>query len=151
MTLRKQGEVSPDAIRGQLLDFYATDISPQVLIVRRFAQFTAMLSIEQIREMLRTPGVTDSAALRRHLYSRFSSVLVNLLVMLIALPSFLLREPANLLFQSVMCAGMTIPAMIGAAIGMMVQLPGVTPAVSGFMPVLVLIPVALARITFVKT
>jgi lipopolysaccharide export system permease protein len=151
MTLRKQGEVSPDAIRGQLLDFYATDISPQVLIVRRFAQFTAMLSIEQIREMLRTPGVTDSAALRRHLYSRFSSVLVNLLVMLIALPSFLLREPANLLFQSVMCAGMTIPAMIGAAIGMMVQLPGVTPAVSVFMPVLVLIPVALARITFVKT
>jgi hypothetical protein len=110
-----------------------------------------MLSIEQIREMLRTPGVTDSAALRRHLYSRFSSVLVNLLVMLIALPSFLLREPANLLFQSVMCAGMTIPAMIGAAIGMMVQLPCVTPAVSVFMPVLVLIPVALARITFVKT
>jgi hypothetical protein len=34
---------------------------------------------------------------------------------------------------------------------MMVQLPGVTPAVSVFMPVLVLIPVALARITFVKT
>lgn len=151
MTLRKEGAVGPDTIREPMVDFYATDVSPQVLIVRRFGQFTAMLSMEQIRQMLRTPGVTDSSALRRHLYARFSSVLVNLLVMLIALPSFLLREPANLLLQSVQCAVMAVPAMIGAAIGMMVQLPGVTPAVSVFMPVLVLIPVALARITFVKT
>ena len=73
------------------------DISPRVLIVRRFGQFSAMLSMEQIRGMLQTPGVTDAAALKRHLYARFSTVLVNLLVLLIALPSFLLREPGNLM------------------------------------------------------
>lgn len=151
MTLRKDSTVSSDTVRSPAIDLYVTDISPQVLIVRRFGQFTAMLSMEQIREMLGSPGVADEAALRRHLYARFSSVLVNLLVMLIALPSFLLREPANLLLQSVQCAVMSVPAMIGAAIGMMVQLPGVTPAVSVFMPVLVLIPIALARITFIKT
>jgi len=101
--------------------------------------------------MLSTPGVTDEAALKPHLYSRFASALVNLLVLLISLPAFLLRELANLLVQSVICATMSIPAMIGAAIGMMVQLPGIPPGVGVFLPVLVLVPVAMARVTVIKT
>jgi lipopolysaccharide export system permease protein len=152
MMLRTAATASAESAHGaQTIDFLASDISPRVLIARRYGQFSAMLSMDQIREMLQTPGVTDSAALKRHLYARFSAVLVNLLVLLISLPSFLLREPANLMVHSLTCASMSIPAMIGAAIGMMAQLPGVSPAVSVFMPVLVLIPIAMARMSFIKT
>ena len=41
--------------------------------------------------------------------------------------------------------------MIGAAIFMMVQMPGISPTVGVFLPVIVLFPVALGRVTFVRT
>lgn len=141
----------PGAASTQGMDVYPTSITPQVLIVRHHGQFASMLSMEQIRAMLAMPGITDAASLKRHLYSRFAGVMVDLLVLLISLPAFLLREPSNLLIQSVSCAVVSIPAIIGAAIGMMMQLPGIPPAVGVFLPALVLIPVAMARLTTIKT
>jgi lipopolysaccharide export system permease protein len=137
--------------RTEPISLYQTSLSPQVLIVRRYGQFAGMLSLSQIRQMLDTPGIADAPTLQRHQYARFSVVLVNLLVLWITLPCFLLREPSNLLVQTVMCASMAIPGMMGAAIGMMVEMPGIPPAVAVFLPVLVLIPVALARFTYIKT
>jgi lipopolysaccharide export system permease protein len=141
----------PTAAAPEAVDFYPTDLSPEVLTVRHHAVFAQMLSLKQIGRMLRTPGVMDEAALRRYKYSRFSTVLVNVLVLAIALPSFLLREPSNLLVQSVRCAGLGLGGMIGAAIFMMVQLPGISPTVGVFLPVVVLLPVALGRVTFIRT
>jgi lipopolysaccharide export LptBFGC system permease protein LptF len=122
----------------EVIESYRTDLTPQALLVRRYNQFAGMLSLRQIDQMLQTLRTADRDTLLRHYYGRFSSVLVNLLVLALALPCFLLREPANLLRQSVLCAGLTIPATIGAAIGMMVELPGVPPAAAVFMPVIVL-------------
>ena len=41
--------------------------------------------------------------------------------------------------------------MMGAAIGMTVDLPGLAPAAGVFLPVILLIPVAMARWTFLRT
>ena len=82
-----------------------------MLTVRRHGEYAAMLSLRQIKEMLAeelSPSIED--ALNRFRYARFSAVLVNVLVMWLALPTFLLREPANLLRRSIMCAGLSIPA-----------------------------------------
>lgn len=144
-----QGE--PGTGGRQPADFFATDLSPAVLTVRHHVEFAQMLSLRQISRMLRTPGITDEATLKRHKYSRFATVLVNIIVLVIALPSFLLREPSNLLVQSLRCATIAIAAMIGAAIFMMVQLPGIAPAVGVFLPVIVLLPVALGRVTYIRT
>ena len=110
-----------------------------------------MLSLRQISEMLSTPGVAERNTLRRYRFSRFSAVLVNVLVMWLTLPTFLLRQPANLLSRSLLCAGIAIPAMFGAAIFMMIPLPGISPAVGVFLPVIILIPVVLGQWTYVKT
>lgn len=145
------GGRSGEVVQRTPLDFYPSEISPEMLTVRRYSQFAGMLSLEQIGEMLRAPGAKDAPALIRYRFSRFSSVLVNVLVLVITLPSFLLREPANLLRQSVVCAALAIPCMFGAAIGMMADLPGIPAAAGVFLPAIVLIPVALARVTFIKT
>jgi hypothetical protein len=132
-------------------EFPPTDLTPQVLLVRQHAQFASMLSLGQIREMLQMPHVPDRDTLLRYRYSRFSSVLVNLLVLWLALPCFLLREPANLLRQSILAASLAIPATVGSAIGMMVSLPGIAPAASVFLPVVVLMFMCLFPWTFFKT
>ncbi|MCZ6494530.1 MAG: hypothetical protein O6933_10680, partial [Planctomycetota bacterium] len=139
---------------GQPIDMYRTDVTPQVLTMRRYRQYATMLSLKQIREMMSDvggPGVVDTDALVRLWFARYTAVLINMLVLVITLPFFLLREPANLLRQSVLCAGAAIPAMLGALLGLAVDLPGIPPAVGVFLPALVLIPVAMFMVTLIKT
>lgn len=130
---------------------YPTDLSPRALTIRRHAEFAAMLSLRQIEQMLSTPDVVDADLLIRHKYARFAVVLVNLLVMAVTLPSFLLRGPASLLRQSLQCAAIAIPAMLGAGLGMNMNLPGISPAVGVFLPVLILLLLTLARWTYFRT
>ena len=67
------------------------------------------------------------------------------------LPYFLLREPANLLRNSLLCAAMAIPASMGGLLSMAMPLPGISPVMGVFLPVLVLIPVALFMVSTMKT
>jgi lipopolysaccharide export LptBFGC system permease protein LptF len=153
VTLTPEESADPSAGSGRraAIDFVATDLSPEVLLVHRYGQFAAMLNLRQIKQMLETPGVADRDALRRYRYSRFSAVLVNVLVMWLALPTFLVREPVNLLRRTILCAAIAIPALLGAAIFMVMELPGISPAVGVFLPVILLIPIVLARWTYIRT
>lgn len=132
-------------------EIYHTDISPKLLMVRRYNQFASMLSLSQISEMLAVPETTGRDALLRHRYSRFASALSNLLVLGLTLPCFLLREPAKLIRQSLLAASLAVPATIGSAIGMMVDMPGLPPAVGVFLPVIVLALMAMFPWTVLKT
>jgi len=136
------------------LEFFASDLSPRMLLVDRYGQFAAMLSLRQIGEMLATLDESDREdrdLLRRYRYSRFAVVLVNVLVMWLALPTFLVRQPANLMTCALLCAVIAVPTMIGAALFMVLDLPGIVPAVGAFLPGIVLIPVVLAQWTYVKS
>jgi lipopolysaccharide export LptBFGC system permease protein LptF len=152
LVLREQGAPEGGGTRAPgPLDFFPTDLSPEVLIVRRYGEFAGMLSLRQISRMLATPGVADRDTLLRFRYGRFSSVLVTVLVMWMTLPTFLIREPASILVRAMVCAAIGIPAMLGAAIFMVVDLPGISPAVGVFLPVVVLIPIVLAQWTYIRT
>jgi lipopolysaccharide export LptBFGC system permease protein LptF len=138
------------SLSSEPIEFYETDLTPYVLTIRRYNQFAALLSIAQIERLLEL-NVSDSRSLRRFQYSRFASVLVNVLVMVITLPSFLLREPTSLMNRSMTCAALAIGCMMGAAVFMMADIEAIRPAVSVFLPVIVLFPVALARVTTIHT
>ncbi len=140
-----------DLLVGQPIDRYPTDLTPDVLTMRRYRQFATMLSISQIREMLRSPGVVDADALVRFAIARFTTVLINIVVLVMVLPYFLLREPADLLHKSLLCAAMAIPASMGALLGLAMPLPGIPPVLGVFLPVLVLTPVALFMVSTIKT
>ncbi len=142
---------APSLVLAQPIELFATDLTPEALTIRRHGQYGTMLSLSQIATMLEAPGGVDADALVRYRAGRFATVLLNLLVMLITLPFFLLREPANLMLQSVWCAATTVPAMLGALVGMAVELPGIAPTLGAFLPVIILLPISLARVTYVKT
>ena len=119
--------------------------------MRQYRQFAAMLSIKQIKKLLKSGQPEDRDVLVRFRYSRFTTVLINMLLLVITLPFFLLREPANLLRQSLLCAGVAIPAMLGALIGLTMDLPGIASIVEVFLPGLVLIPIAMFQVTLIRT
>ena len=143
-------ELSPRLVR-QSIELFETDLSPDVLNMRQYRQFAAMLSTKQIKKLLKSGQPEDRDMLVRFRYSRFTTVLINMLVLVITLPFFLLREPANLLRQSLLCAGTAIPAMLGALIGLTMDLPGIASIVEVFLPGLVLIPIAMFQVTLIRT
>ncbi len=110
-----------------------------------------MLSLRQIGELIESSRAVDLAMLLRYRYARFAMVFVNLLVLAAALPYFLLREPANLMRQALLCAGLALPTLMGASLGMTMALPGISPALGVFLPVILLVPLAIGRWTFMRT
>jgi hypothetical protein len=83
--------------------------------------------------------------------SRFAVVLLNVLVLMIALPFFLDRLPGGLFLKAIICAGVVLPMYFTAAGIMLVPIPGLSPLLGSALPVLVLLPIAMARIGSVKT
>ena len=98
-----------------------------------------------------TGGGQDQIRLDRVIYGRFSGAIVNLLMLIIAIPFFLVREPANMLQQSLRASIVVIPILIGSLATMTLQLPGLSPGVSTFLPVAVLLPIAIGRIAYLKS
>lgn len=145
------GVTTTSLLVGEPIELYATTVGPRALTMLHYSQYATMLSLGQIREMLRTPGVVDDQALIRFAYSRFTTLLINMLVLVCTVPFFLLREPANLMRQSILCAAVAIPAMMGALLGFAASFPGIPASVSVFLPAVVLIPVAMFMATLIRT
>lgn len=129
---------------------FETDLSPQRLLTRRSLQFAQLLSSAHLTSMASSGGV-DQSRLTRVVFGRYSGAFVNLLVLALALPFFLMREPANMLIQSMKASAVVLPVLIGSIALMSMKLPGLSPAVGAFLPVIVLLPVAFGRVAFLKT
>ncbi len=145
-------EASESAVsRPTRVTSFATDLSPDLLTVRRFSQYTSMLSSAQINEILESTSVHEAGVLIRSSYSRWSVFLVNILIVLVAIPFFMQREPTRLLSRAIMCTVLVVPMYLFVAMFMLVPLPGISPVLGAFLPVIVLLPVAMARFGWIRT
>ncbi len=127
-----------------------TPLDPDAISVRRSAPYAQMLSVAQLRRLERSGGV-DRGTVQRATWGRFATALANLVILVLAMPSFLLREPANLLRQAVSCSALAIAATLLVLVGLTIALPGVPTVVSVFAPVAILAPAALGRLLGVRT
>lgn len=133
------------------LEFWESDLSPRMLLARQSMNFAQMLSVSQLRD-LRNAGDSVDRRLDRAIFGRFAGVLVNLLVPAIVIPFFLLRSPsANMLQQSLKAAAVAIPLLLGSLATMTISLPGLPPAVSTFLPVAILLPLAIGRLAYLRS
>ncbi len=134
------------------IDFIASQLDPNGLLMRRHLEFRQMLSLRQIGDLVEresTRGIEDLIRMR---FGRFSQVLINILSLLITLPFFLIREPKNLLVQAVNCSAVGLTAQIGGAVGVTIGIPIIAPAASVFfIPLLILLPIAVWRMIGVET
>ncbi len=128
-----------------------TDLGPETLKLKRFEAFSQTLSWGQISELLRTSRPDVREKLQRVRWSRVSQTISAMLVLVITMPFFLLREPKNMLVQSLKCAPIGIVAMMGGILLSAVAWPGLPPGFGVFIPVLILIPVAIAAVSWMKT
>lgn len=130
-----------------------TDLDPASLLLRRYASFSQSLSWRQIGAMLASPRLDPAMRqrLERARWGRISNACSTLLTLVITLPFFLVREPRNMLVQSLKCAPVGIFALLGSVFGAAMDVPGLPVQLSVFLPVLILIPIAIAAWSSVKT
>jgi hypothetical protein len=87
----------------------------------------------------------------RLLASRLFGPLVNLLVLVAAVPFFLLREPCSLLQQSLRAAAFAVPVTITALTLTTVPVAGLPAVLAAALPAAVLLPVAAWRISAMRS
>jgi hypothetical protein len=136
--------------RSILIESYPTDLSPRALSVRRYRDHAQMLSTAQIG-VLRAEGSEAARSLGRLVWARIGAIGVNLLVLMLVIPSFLRRLPGTLLSQSVQCASIGIPALMVSGLIMLLPVSGVSPAIMARLPTALLIPLAFWRMAAMKT
>jgi lipopolysaccharide export LptBFGC system permease protein LptF len=133
------------------VSFYETELSPYILTLHRYGQYIGMLGMSQLNNMLDAVGVFDAPMLRRHWYSRFASIAMNIIAMLIVIPLFVTREQVVLSVQAVKCGGVGLAILFGGTIAMFLPYSGIPAVVSVFLPTLILFPIALLRVVNIRT
>jgi lipopolysaccharide export LptBFGC system permease protein LptF len=142
-----QAEILPPVVVEQ----YETELSPYILTLHRYGQFIGMLGMTQLNSMLEVAGTFDAPMLRRHWYSRFASIAINMLAMVIVIPFFVTRDPVVLSRQAIKCGGIGITILFGGTIVMLMPIQGFPAVVSVFLPALVLLPVGLLQLVNIRT
>lgn len=149
---RAEAAASPG--RTEPVERIATNLDPTAILVSQIKGYGQSLSWRQIGATLAHPAMTDTATrerLERLRWGRVSVALCNLLALGVVLPFFLVREPKNMVVQSLKCAPLALGALIGSVMGAAAPLPGLPVWVGVFVPVLVLAPLAIWGALSVKT
>ncbi len=140
----------PKIFLDQPIDLLSTNLDPDTLSLRHNQLHAHLLSLAEIAELSRNSAF-DPGALRRFAVGRFASLLIGVLVLMIAIPFFALREPTSLLRQAVICAGTCLPLMLTAMIMISLPLRPLTPTVGVVLPIVLLLPVAVWRFASMKS
>jgi lipopolysaccharide export system permease protein len=143
----------PEAAPVRPVVVIATDLDPTTLLTNEHRMYAANLSWTALARIAASPNVKPEVRqqLQRLAWGRVSVAVCTLLTMAMCLPFFLLREPRDLVLQSVKCAPVAVGALLGSAVAVAAPVPGLPPVVAVFVPVLALLPLALAMGTSVRT
>lgn len=127
-----------------------TDVTPQVLMARRATIYPALLSMDELGRLMENP-VADTARVLRIMHGRFSLMVVNILILVLCLPFFLTRMPANPMVQAVKAVGFGLGAWVTALGLLNTPSESIPPVVMAWLPVVLLLPVAAILLQRIKT
>jgi lipopolysaccharide export system permease protein len=130
--------------------FFPTTLSPEVLIARHESFYPRLLALPDLMRLASNPNV-DTGSIRQIMHSRFSLLVLNMLVLVMGLPFFLLREPSNMILQGAKAAALCLSAWGAGLVLMQVGAGNLSPVVSAWLPVVIGLPVAAFMLGMVKT
>ncbi len=132
------------------VEMFHTNLTPQVLFARQASAYPRLLGIGQLQTLAENASM-DRSALMHIVHSRFAAVVVTLLVLVVGLPFFLLRDPTALSWSVMGAAGVCLGAWgLGLVLGLY-QFGNMNPVASAWLPAIVLLPAAALAAQFVRT
>jgi lipopolysaccharide export system permease protein len=139
--------------RSSDVDFFKTDLSPTLIKTRRNADYVRLLPVTELQKMQQNQAVPDTLrdTVTRTKWGRISLLIVNVLILAMGLPYFLLRAPENMLLKSVKCAGLCIGVWAGGMTLPELVSGTFNPVAAAWIPVVVYLPLSAYVLQKVKT
>lgn len=130
-----------------------SDLDDTGLVALERQSFAQNLSWRQIGDLLLSPTLRPDVKeqLSRVAWGRVANYVCVMLSLIVAIPFFLTREPRNMVLQSVKCAPVAVGSLVGSTLAILSPIPGLPVELAVFLPVLALLPTAIAMGTSVKT
>ncbi len=144
-----QGLSTAAARTDQPVEFFASDLGPQVLLARRATIYPRLLGMGELMTMAANKSA-DTDTIRRLMHGRFSMVVLSVLLLVMTLPFYLNREPVNLMLQGVKAAVLALAAWSISLVVMQVGV-GLNPVFSAWLPVALFLPLAAWMVGGLKT
>jgi lipopolysaccharide export system permease protein len=152
---------SPNAISSgpqtSPVDFFASDLTPQQIPMRRQEGYKSLLSSSQLLDMANSKGVrqSDLAELYLQRHSRITDPILNLVMLLVALPVLVCRDPRDMktaiLISFAASTGCFVLTFICKLFATEVFFNQVRPELWAWAPVFVFVPIAFIQLDSMKT
>jgi len=155
---RVHGLLPTDVPGIESVDTWRTNITPDEIDLYRNTDFVELLSTERINQLLDRPKAFGAQNLLRIKHSRFTQPIMNVILLLLAIPCVLTREPGKLKQGATICLLLTGLAM--GSIFLSQQLAGNPPsakiaaqwpAIMAWVPIFVFGPLSVYLLDRVKT
>lgn len=130
--------------------FVPSGLDPDTLLAHRKSQFREMMRSSELIDLIQRKTILDPKELTLILHKRFSIAVVNVLILTMALPFFMLRAPGGLMVPSLQAMSVCLPVWFGA-FAMTQQIGNIPPALLAWVPAVIYLPVALFLLDRVKT
>ena len=130
--------------------FIDSRLTPRVLLARRAEIYPSLLSIAELRRLADGRAI-DPARVSHIMHRRFSFLVVNMLVMMMGLPFFLSREPANPLLAAVRAAAVCIGAWASSLVVLQLGAERLDPVAAAWLPVVIYVPLTVWLLLRIRT
>lgn len=138
----------------RMIEHWASDLTPATITLRERSRYRFLLSLTQLSDLIgraRQSQVMDVEELLRIRHSRFSVLVLNMLILAIGLPFFLLRAPGNMFAQVARATAACVGAWAGGLIMLQMGNDLMPPAAVAWLPVVINLPFAYWRMDIIKT
>ena len=135
------------------IEFVRSELSPTVLLSRRATNYPRLLPLEKLQQMQQSEamGKAQRHKVTQIIWSRFSLLVMNVLILLMGLSFFLVCRPANMMVQAVKAAVVCLGAWGSGLLMLEVSLGSVNPVTAAWLPVVIYLPISFVLIQCVKT
>lgn len=139
------------------VEFYPTDLTPQDIPLRRQENYKSLLSFRQLRNLVRKKGtpVKDQAELYLQQHSRITKPIINLVMLLVALPVLVCRDPKMMKSAIMTSFGITAACFVVTFVCDMmateVFLGQIRPELWAWATVIIFLPIAVIEVDSMKT
>lgn len=143
--------------KPESIDFYPSNLTAADIPVRRREGFKALLSLRQLTELEQNEGVrkTDLAELALQKNSRITDPIINLIMLMVALPVLVCRDPkamkTAILISFLTTASCFVVMFICKLFATEVFFGQIRPALWAWAPIFIFFPIALIEIDSMKT
>ncbi|MCH8146844.1 MAG: LptF/LptG family permease [Planctomycetes bacterium] len=129
--------------------YYETDLGPEEIQLRQSEGWLRFLSLRQLRE-LRDRGTADTLSARQTKHSRIATPIVAMVLLLLGLPCFLDRSPANILSDAGRCVGLCGLCYVVTFVAQSIR-PATESALPAWIPIFIFATVAMVLIDRIRT